>query len=123
MDINAAIKRLRDALGESVAKQVYVQTLPRRGYRFVGEIGRAPVHIATVGREKERAQLLARLASTSSGRGSLICVSGEAGIGKTTLVEQFLADANMAYGYHVGRARCSERLAGAGVWLPWLEIL
>jgi DNA-binding winged helix-turn-helix (wHTH) protein len=121
--INAAIKRLRDALGESVTRQRYLQTLPRRGYRFVGEIGRTPVRIQAVGRAKERAQLLAGLASASAGHGHLLCVSGETGIGKTTLVEQFLDEATAAHSYHVGRARCSERLAGTGAWLPWLETL
>jgi serine/threonine protein kinase len=36
--INAAIKRLRDALGESAEVPRYVETLARRGYRFVGEV-------------------------------------------------------------------------------------
>jgi TolB-like protein/Tfp pilus assembly protein PilF len=34
--LNAAIKRLRDALGDSAESPRYVETLPRRGYRFVG---------------------------------------------------------------------------------------
>jgi Tol biopolymer transport system component/DNA-binding winged helix-turn-helix (wHTH) protein len=36
--INAAIKRLRDALGESAEQPRYVETIARRGYRFIGEI-------------------------------------------------------------------------------------
>jgi serine/threonine-protein kinase len=36
--INAAIKRLRDALGESAEQPRYVETVARRGYRFIGEI-------------------------------------------------------------------------------------
>ena len=32
--LNAAIKRLRDALGESAENPIYVETLARRGYRF-----------------------------------------------------------------------------------------
>jgi DNA-binding winged helix-turn-helix (wHTH) protein len=39
--INAAIQKLRDALGESADKPRYIETLPRRGYRFLGEV--APV--------------------------------------------------------------------------------
>ena len=34
--INAAIQKLRDALGESAGKPGYIETLPRRGYRFIG---------------------------------------------------------------------------------------
>ena len=33
--INAAINRLRDALGDKAAKPRYIETLPRRGYRFL----------------------------------------------------------------------------------------
>ena len=36
--LNAAIKRLRDALGESAENPVFIETLPRRGYRFLGTI-------------------------------------------------------------------------------------
>jgi len=32
--LNAAIKRLRDALGESAESPIYIETLARRGYRF-----------------------------------------------------------------------------------------
>src|SRR5690348_10345678 len=36
--INAAVKRLRDALRDSAEKPRYVETLARRGYRFIGEL-------------------------------------------------------------------------------------
>jgi len=36
--INAAIQRLRDALGDSASDPRYVETLARRGYRFLGEV-------------------------------------------------------------------------------------
>ena len=36
--INTAIKRLRDALGESAEKPCYIETVARRGYRFLGEV-------------------------------------------------------------------------------------
>jgi TolB-like protein/DNA-binding winged helix-turn-helix (wHTH) protein/Tfp pilus assembly protein PilF len=37
--LNAAIKRLRDALGESAERPVFVETLARRGYRFNAPVG------------------------------------------------------------------------------------
>ncbi len=40
--INAAIKRLRDALQESADQPRYIETLARRGYRFTGEIEPPP---------------------------------------------------------------------------------
>ena len=36
--LNAAIKRLRDALGESAETPLFVETLARRGYRFIGNV-------------------------------------------------------------------------------------
>jgi Tol biopolymer transport system component/DNA-binding winged helix-turn-helix (wHTH) protein len=36
--LNAAIKRLRDALGESAEAPVFIETLARRGYRFISNI-------------------------------------------------------------------------------------
>src|SRR2546426_10853413 len=39
--LNAAIKRLRDALGDSAETPRFVETVPRRGYRFVAPVDRA----------------------------------------------------------------------------------
>jgi hypothetical protein len=81
----------------------------------------APRH--TVGREGERAQLLAGFEFTRSGRGLLVCVAGEPGIGKTTLVEDFLSNLRAQGRCTVAHGRCSERLAGTGAYLPLLEAL
>lgn len=35
--LNAAVNRLRDALGDSADNPRYIETLPRRGYRFIGQ--------------------------------------------------------------------------------------
>lgn len=78
----------------------------------------------TVGREVERAALGACGASAAAGRGLLVCVTGEPGLGKTTLVEDFLAELETTDRSHViARGRCSERLAGTEAYLPFLEAL
>lgn len=78
----------------------------------------------TVGRELECEALWAAFEASDRGQGLLLCVSGEPGIGKTTLVEDWLrelsASARVA---GIGRGRCSERLAGTGSYLPVLEAL
>jgi len=38
--LNAAVRRLRDALGDSATNPKYVETLPRRGYRFLPKVER-----------------------------------------------------------------------------------
>jgi TolB-like protein/DNA-binding winged helix-turn-helix (wHTH) protein/Tfp pilus assembly protein PilF len=40
--LNAAVRRLRDTLGDSADVPRFVETLPRRGYRFVAPVSREP---------------------------------------------------------------------------------
>jgi DNA-binding winged helix-turn-helix (wHTH) protein len=44
--INAAVKRLRDALRDSAERPRYIETLARRVYRFIGEVGTPERHRA-----------------------------------------------------------------------------
>lgn len=54
--LNSAVKKLRDVLADSAEEPRYIETLPRRGYRFIAPVengdGRAPVpmekRVATV---------------------------------------------------------------------------
>jgi TolB-like protein/DNA-binding winged helix-turn-helix (wHTH) protein len=39
--LNATVKRLRDALGDSADTPRWIETLPRRGYRFIGTVAEA----------------------------------------------------------------------------------
>src|SRR5215467_6772102 len=36
--LNSAIKKLRDVLGDSAERPRYIETLPRRGYRFIASV-------------------------------------------------------------------------------------
>ena len=77
-----------------------------------------------VGRTKQMQELRVALESAEAGRGSVVCLSGESGLGKTTLVEDFLSGLAQREGQcHVARGRCSERLAGSEAYLPFLEAL
>jgi serine/threonine protein kinase/tetratricopeptide (TPR) repeat protein len=85
-----------------------------------------PPHLArlTVGREAQREALRRAYSRVSGRRGLLLAVSGEAGIGKTSLVEDFLAELAAAPAPPViTRGRCAEQLAGAEAYLPLLEAL
>jgi Ni2+-binding GTPase involved in maturation of urease and hydrogenase len=54
----------------------------------------------------------------------MLCVAGEPGLGKTTLVETFLDElAASDVTCSVARGRCSERLAGTEAYLPIVEVL
>jgi len=94
------------------------------------DVGVRPVQVRLeaqgliVGREKERAQLSAAFESAESGRGLLLCVAGEAGMGKTTIVEDFLGElSSRDHPCTIARGGCSERLAGTEAYLPILEAL
>jgi tetratricopeptide (TPR) repeat protein len=76
------------------------------------------------GREKQRAELWKAYRDASNGHGLLASLSGEPGIGKTTVAEEFLDElARGPGGCFVARGRCSERLAGTEAYLPLLEAL
>lgn len=78
----------------------------------------------TVGRDVERDALREAFQAADQGKGLLVCVSGEPGIGKTTLVEDWLQEFNDSPRVvGIGRGHCSERLAGTGSYLPVLEAL
>jgi len=52
--LNNAINRLREALGDSVEKPTYIETIPRRGYRFIAAVedtGPAPLQESLKARE------------------------------------------------------------------------
>jgi DNA-binding winged helix-turn-helix (wHTH) protein len=40
--LNAVVNRLRDTLGDSADRPRFIETVPRRGYRFVGAVERPP---------------------------------------------------------------------------------
>ena len=44
--LNAALNRLRERLGDNAEKPRYIETVPRRGYRFIGELQTEPVPVA-----------------------------------------------------------------------------
>jgi serine/threonine protein kinase/predicted ATPase len=77
----------------------------------------------TVGREGERQELRTAFKAARGGRGSIVCLTGEPGIGKTTVVEETLDDVAAAGAWTIARGRCSERLAGTEAYLPLLEAL
>jgi tetratricopeptide (TPR) repeat protein len=80
-----------------------------------GLLGRAPF----VGRHEEMARLEARLERARAGRGALVMVVGEPGIGKTRAIEEFAAHAR-EQGARVLWGRCYEG-EGAPPFVPFAE--
>lgn len=90
------------------------------GQAIPGESG-PPARFPFVGRRRELELLRGKLETTVAGRGSLVMVAGEAGIGKTSLVQEFIGEARRR-GVAVLWGACFE-----GEWRPpygpWLEVL
>jgi hypothetical protein len=74
-----------------------------------------------VGRARELADLAFALDDAASGRGSLVLVTGEPGIGKTRLMSE-LAQLAAQRGVRVVAGRCWEE-GGAPPYWPWIQVL
>jgi tetratricopeptide (TPR) repeat protein len=85
---------------------------------------RGPARRLTVGRTKELAELGFAFQSAAQGSGLVLCVAGEAGMGKSTLLEDFSIQLRgQGATCYLANGRCSERLAGSEAYLPLLEAL
>src|SRR5262249_55096523 len=67
-----------------------------------------------VGRDTDLARLDGLFEMAIGGRRQLVFVTGEAGIGKTTLVEAFLARLGTGGGLRIGRGQCVEQYGTMG---------
>src|SRR5712692_1144394 len=87
------VRQIRQALGDEAKVPQYIETVHRRGYRWIASITpNPPLPTPTlVGRETELAQLHRWLDKSLAGERQIVFVTGEPGIGKTTVVDAFLA--------------------------------
>src|SRR5262245_49929059 len=106
--LTACIQELRGALDDDARRPRFIETRHRRGYRFVAPVA-APTSAPSarhplpsmdtgsaapvVGRHRELDELCSCLARAARGDRQLVFITGEPGIGKTTIVEGFLAAA------------------------------
>lgn len=74
---------------------------------------------ALFGRETELGHLRAAVVSAASGSGRAVLLCGEAGIGKTRLLDTIAAEPG---GATVLRARCDEGMGAPAFW-PWVQVL
>jgi Tol biopolymer transport system component/DNA-binding winged helix-turn-helix (wHTH) protein len=67
--LNAAVNRLRETLCDSATEPMYIDTLPRRGYRFIGPIKERPSVASITSESKETTQPYPAPISTTDGTG------------------------------------------------------
>src|SRR5580704_18156944 len=114
----------KDSVGIEVPKGGYK---PRFFWRqpTANPADAVPKRLTSVGRDEELNRLRTAYASVCSSNGVMVAISGEGGIGKTTLAEDFLASIELRVPppAWVARSRCSERLAEADAYAPVIESL
>ena len=125
----SCIQEIRRALRDDARRPRYVETLHRRGYRFVGAARPAPVAAAAadatilVGRERELTVLHDALARARDGERRVVFMTGEPGIGKTSLVRAFVAEAGARGEVLVAWGQSAEHYGASEPYLPVLDAL
>ncbi len=140
------IREIRKALRDKPKKPQFIETMHRRGYRFIAPVTSSPLpgssqmstgseasirpmirEAATiigsqplVGREREMSFLQERLEATLRGNGSLTFILGPAGIGKTRLARE-LRDCGLQMGCQWLEGKYDK--AGSYPYQPWVEMV
>ena len=132
--LSVGMRELRQALGDDARMPRFIETVHRRGYRFIGHLPTvhpsapptsSPPHRALPpllpGRAAELEALQHGLATALTGARQLLFVTGEAGLGKTTLVDVFLTTAARHGPLWIGRGQCLDHYGAGEAYLPILE--
>jgi len=132
---------LRKALEDDAGQPRFIQTVPKRGYRFVACVtesangtksaAKAAPEIAPnltpaigiINRHQELDCLAAHFALAAAGTRQFACITGEAGIGKTALVDAFCAQVNSGQAATVAHGQCVEGLGRKEQYYPVTEAL
>jgi len=134
------VQELRKILGDSAQNPVYLETIPKRGYRFRAQVAPSPAAVSAKaaasvepapspiprqpvppGRANVLQDLGAHLHKAQGGERQLILITGESGIGKSTVVDAF--HAVVAPEARVVRGQCVEGFGGKEAYYPFLEAL
>lgn len=130
--IKKYILGIRKVLGDRSDQPFFIETFPKRGYQFVAPVSdesiAGPSDLPSdakrmVGRDSALARLATHLDVALRGQRQLIFVTGEAGIGKTTLVDSFHRLAAHRPNLRVARGQCVEGFGGKEAYYPMLEAL
>jgi DNA-binding winged helix-turn-helix (wHTH) protein len=143
--IKTAVAELREALGDDPKAARWIQTVPRRGYRFVADDGQAasvpalappvgataattapeppstPAAPSLVGRDDALAALDRCWHAVAAGQRRIAFVSGDPGVGKSALAAAFVE--RLPEGTIVAHGQCVESFGRGEPYLPWLEAL
>ena len=145
--LKGCIREIRKALGDSTRNPSFVETVHRKGYRFVASIRHAnpegrrrrtakeqadsqtsavPTLASSqyiVGREEELVWMQKRMENALRGERQVVFVTGEPGIGKTSLVDNFVVSLANRPHVWIGRGQCVEYYGEGEAYLPVFEAI
>lgn len=134
--IKVCILEIRKALGDESKSPSYIQTVHRRGYRFIAKTRTGGVQAPSaepplpdalqplVARDRELDQLAAAFSSATKGQRQCVFIGGGAGTGKTALVERFVANTRAtASPLLVMIGRCFQQFGTSEPYMPVFEAL
>jgi predicted ATPase/DNA-binding winged helix-turn-helix (wHTH) protein len=125
--LRVCVQEIRAALGDTAAAPQYLETVAQQGYRLHagGATADPPPRTAgpIVGREPDVARLMDWFERATHGTRQLVFVSGDAGMGKTTVVDRFLAQCVAGRAGRIGRGQCVEHAGEEEPYLPFFEAL
>src|SRR5262247_4185227 len=125
--LRTCVQEIRAALGDTAGAPQYLETVAQQGYRFrVASDTEEPPPLTAgpiVGRQPDVPRLEGWFQRAIHGTRQLVFVSGDVGIGKTTVVDLFLARCAAASGVRIERGQCVEHYGEGEPYLPFLEAL
>ena len=142
--LTSRLKAVRATLGDGGRDQRLIKTVHGRGFRFVGEVTvrgadstqdeglvdtgiqaapYTPVTSVLPGREEHQSELLSRLALAKTGTRQIVFITGDAGLGKTTLLRSFIAALAQDESVYVAHGQCLEHHGSGEAYMPILEAI
>ena len=131
--LKSQILDVRYALGDDAKNPRFIETLPRRGYQFIApiadvavqiDLGNNPPSRKLVGRDAQLDELCHCLQRSLTQQHQVVFVTGETGIGKTSLVDEFVRGVATDFpGVRVARGQCVEGYGSKEAYYPVLEAL
>ena len=131
--LKTVISELRTVLEDDARQPRFIETVSRRGYRFIAPTiaatataserasqAHSPQTPSFIGRTDALSRLQANWDLACTGKRSVVWVAGEPGIGKTALIERFVAGPGAIVSI---RGQCVEQYGAGEPYLPVLEAL
>jgi DNA-binding winged helix-turn-helix (wHTH) protein len=128
--LKVSIREIRKALGDKTYEPRFIKTVCRKGYQFIAPISLrleeepgGDSTVPVVGRDSELEWLRKHLEIARTGKRQVLFITGEPGIGKTTLVKAFARDLPASDGIITAQGQCIEQYGAGEAYVPIFDAL